>query len=301
MEMRISKVVTLLIVFLALTVTLCRGQVLKKELSQFDDLRNGPKTPLDEVDRLGEQLLSKYADPKDRGQIYYKLAHIHAQSGVRRPKQIIAYAKKALECPLEPSQRAQLYIYWGDALYVAKDKEKTPFPVKRREAATVYLKGLRELISLKLPEKAPEPELFVVYHGPDPDGKRHKKMEEQWARRQHIGFLREMILHRRILQGQVVSLYSRRPLATEELKRLATDTLGEGEELDHLMSAVNDKIAKLPPEDRSSTNPVEAAAMPSTYLYIFLVLGVGAVIASALLLLSRWRCSSRGNVPGSSQ
>jgi hypothetical protein len=267
-------------------------------------LRNGRKTPLDEVDHRGEQLLSKYSDPSDRGRIYYQLAHIHAQSGLLHPEQVIAYAKKALQCPLETSQRTRLHIYWGDALHVL-DRKK-PFASRRRESADVYLKRLREIIALKLPEKAPEPELMTMFNGPDAKENR-RKMEEQWARRQKIDFLREMIMHRKVLQGQVVAMYGRRPVATEELRSMATGILGEGKELDRLMAAVGDRVAKLPPETKPKMIPIPVAAAASapaessTYLYLGIALGVGAVIAVALLLLSRRRRAPQEGAPGASQ
>jgi hypothetical protein len=106
-----------------------------------------------------------------------------------------------------------------------------------------------------------------------------------------------MLMHRRVLQGQIVALYGRRPIATEELKRTATNVLGEGKDLDRLMTAVNDKVAKLPPEVKQTMTPIETAPPPTPskkYLYLSIAMGVGAVLAVVLLVLSRRRRASRG-------
>ena len=287
------KIVAIVIAVLAVdAASTCSGQSLKDDLRWIDKLRNGRRTPLDEVDRRGEELLNKYSAPNEQGRIYYQLAHMHAQSGVLRPEQVIAYATKALQCPLELSQRMRLHTYWGDALLIPK--EKKPFATKRREAAPVYLKGLRNLIALKLPEKPPETELMGFFNGPNAEENR-RKGEEQSARRQQIDFQREMINHRQVLQGQIVSLYGRRPVATEELKDMATNILGEGKDLDRLMTAVNDKVAKLPPEANNSVPPVEAEipTPPSKYWYLLATIAAGAVLAAVLVLLSRWRRANR--------
>jgi hypothetical protein len=288
--MCLRRVVALLFAILAVEVTSpCRGQDLTVELGRLDRLRNGLKTPLDEVDRRGEELLKKYSNPRDRGRIYYQLAHVHAQSGVRRPEQVIAYAEAALQCPLGLSQQLRLYTYWGDALGVSK--EKKPFAARRTEAAAIYLKGLREVSALKLPEKPPEPEPMTFFNGPDAEENR-RKGQEQWVRRRQIDYQREMIKHRDVLQGQIVSLYGRRPVATEELRDTATKILGEGKALDRLMAAVEAKVAKLPPEDKNSRTAAMTPAKPrsphSKFRTLGLLIGSGVALVFTLVLLF-WR------------
>jgi hypothetical protein len=91
------------------------------------------------------------------------------------------------------------------------------------------------------------------------------------------------------LEGQIVALYGRGPIATEELKATATNILGEGKELDRLMADVNERVSKLPPDTERIMTPIEAdaPAMPSKYLYLGIALGVGAVVAAILFMLAR--------------
>jgi hypothetical protein len=138
-DWRQSKIMGPALLWLLFGTPLAAAQDLQAELFALEQLRKGKDTPLDEVDRRGAGLLQKYTDPKDRGRIYYQLAHIHAQSALRRPDQVVQYAEKALECPLEPSQRLRLYVYRGDALQMGKE----PFPKKRKRAVVPYLQGLR--------------------------------------------------------------------------------------------------------------------------------------------------------------
>ena len=125
---------------------------LSSALRVLDRLRRGSKTPFDEVERSAGELLKKYPDPKDRGQIYYELAHVYAQSGLVRPQSAIDYAKKAMQCPLTPQQRIRTYGYWGSALLMLKPTD--PLPKRRRAATLVFLDGLVQLQKLGLPEKA---------------------------------------------------------------------------------------------------------------------------------------------------
>jgi hypothetical protein len=143
-----------------------------------------------------------------------------------------------------------------------------------------------------------------MFNGPD-EKENRRKMEEQSARRQQIDFQREMIMHRKVLRGQITAMYGRRPLATEELRSLATQALGEGKELDRLMAVVGERVAKLPPETPPRMVPIPAAAATaetsSTYLYVGVALGVGALIAVGLLLLARWRRAPQEGASGASQ
>jgi hypothetical protein len=134
-----------------------------------------------------------------------------------------------------------------------------------------------------------------------------RKQEEEQRKyeeaRERAAVTRLMMMHRNVLQGQIVGMYGRKPVATKELKETATGILGEGKDLDRLMTAVNEKVAKLPPEDRQDESPVEAVtpAMPSKYLYLCLALGAGAVIAVALLLIVRRGRVNRRAGPNTTQ
>ena len=84
---------------------------------------------------LDRHVRAKYPGARERGQIYYMLAHVHAQSGLVHPERVIDYAKQALAQPLEPLQVPQLYVYWGDATQIARRKE--PLTERRKWRETV--------------------------------------------------------------------------------------------------------------------------------------------------------------------
>jgi len=207
------------------------------------------------------------------------------------------YARKALTFPLEPPQKLILYVYMGDAFQV-EDWQK-PFPAKRAKAVVPYLEGLKETQRQHLPAKAPESPPVGASDIPpsDPGYAEYKRQHVEALRAWEVAQAqKKMIGLRDVLVHQIVGLYTRPPYATEELKSIATNILGEGKEFDHLMAAVNDKVAKLPPGERQDETPMEAIApaMRSKYLYLSIALGVGAVIAVVLLLLARRGRENRG-------
>src|SRR5262245_6698366 len=93
------------------------------DLYVLDSMRKGTATAFAEVDALGRELLDKNPGAKERGQIYYMLAHVHAQSGLVHPERVIEYAQKALAQPLEPLQVPRMYVYWGDAVQVSRGNQ----------------------------------------------------------------------------------------------------------------------------------------------------------------------------------
>jgi RNA polymerase sigma factor (sigma-70 family) len=213
-------------------------KVLHADLSgKLDALRNGEVRPA-KIDEQGRALLTKYPGPKERGQVYYHLAHIHAQTGLRRPARVVEYAKKALEHPLGPSQRARLYVYWGDAVQVARAND--PLAERRKWAALPYLAGLKELLALKLPDKAPPlpdfPPVELARGEADPQAEQLRKQRE--SARRLATFQGEMIKHRDVLTRQIVAMYGRGPSAEAELGELAGRVLQERRAVDRLMAAV---------------------------------------------------------------
>src|SRR5262249_36349754 len=149
---------------------------------------------------------------KERGQIYYMLAHVHAQSGLVHPERVIEYAQKALAQPLEPLQVPRMYVYWGDAVQVSRGNE--PLTERRKWSAVVYLAGLRELLQHPLPAKAPQ--LPGVTRGlvrDAPPGREGEEARRTHAQKMEAGPGAEsvgaMIQHRNVLTGQHAALYGR--------------------------------------------------------------------------------------------
>ncbi len=213
---------------------------LRAELRRLDGLRQGRQTPLAEVDELGRKLLETYTGAKERGQIYYQLAHVHAQSGLAHPERVIAYARKALEHPLEPLQVPRMYVYWGDAVHVTRAKE--PLVARRKWSAVIYLAGLREMLRFPLPGKAPEVPVMARGLGRDADPRSaegtRRRLAEIAAARRKAEFQGAMIQHRNILTGQIAALYHRHPVAPEEMRALAEGVLRDPRSLDRFLRAV---------------------------------------------------------------
>jgi hypothetical protein len=213
-------------------------------LQALDRLRRGSKTPFDEVERAAGELLTKYPDPKDRGQIYYELAHVYVQSGLVRPQSALDYVKKAMQCPLAPQQQIRLYGYWGSILLMLRRTD--PLPQRRREATVVFLDGLVQLRKLDLPEKPPEIPTTVLVDL-DPTTDTAAKEAEQRNRRymaavERAEFLREMIRYREGLTSQIAWLYSREPRATQELRELVIKTTHDLQLADRLVDRVDRQI-----------------------------------------------------------
>ena len=63
-----------------------------KEIAKLDSFRNEPQPDLRRLDAVGNELLAKYADLRVRGWIYFQLAHVHAQCGLKDPQRVIELA-----------------------------------------------------------------------------------------------------------------------------------------------------------------------------------------------------------------
>jgi hypothetical protein len=213
---------------------------LRAELSRLDAMRRGTGTDFAKVDEIGRTLLQKYAGPKERGQIYYWLAHLHAQSGLVHPERVMEYARNALEQPLEALQVPRLYVYWGDAIQVSRAKD--PPAERRKWSAVIYLAGLREVLEYSLPARAPElPAIkrVLVRNGRGGiDEEARRRQAEQVAARRKAEFQRDMVQHRDILVGQLAGLYQQGFVAPDELRQLAAGVLRNLWAEDRLMRAL---------------------------------------------------------------
>lgn len=238
-------------VLVTLTTILCNAHgatadELGPELRKLNGMMQGDQTPLDEVDRVGNELLKKYTEPEEQGKIYYQLALLHAMSGMTRPEKMIEYVRRAHDFPLEPPQRLQLYVYWGDAIQIQNAGVLgDALADKRKLAVSPYLEGLKELAQYNLPET--KPKLRGVFKAVAPEGspgyeEMVKEHEQALAAAYKAILERKLIDARDTLTGQIVYLYTRRPLATEELEELATQKLQDAAAVDRLMKAVKTAI-----------------------------------------------------------
>lgn len=223
------------------------AQTFDQDIVGLDRLRDGTKTPLSRVESRALELLERHRAPEQHGQIYYQLAHTFAQSGQQQPDKTIEYAKRALEFRLTPQQRLRLHVYAGDASRLGNDKPAA----KRKAAAIAYLQGLQEIEKRNLPDSPSKPP-------PRPAGgptqaadqpltelqRNHRRAMEAW---QEFEMQRDLLKYRDMLVGQLVDLYARRPIATEELNRLTDEMLTNASLLQQIKQRVTEAIAKLPP------------------------------------------------------
>jgi len=238
------------LVWLLILVSAGVAGTLEEKLYEIDKLRLGKKTPFDKAEKMCSELLAKYTEPEQQGKIYCQLAEVYAQSGQVRPRKTIEFSEKALEYPLDPVTRLQLYVYWGDAIQVAhRGVRNHELVVARRKAVMPYLHGLKQTLDYNLPQE--NPDLPAVgkfnYHGPtDSDYYQQlvRKHQEQVEARKLAMFQRDMIQHRDALVGQISYMYSRFPFASDEIKKLATQVLQHEGAVESLMSAVNAAVQK---------------------------------------------------------
>jgi hypothetical protein len=238
------------------------------------------------VEQLGADLIAKYSAPKDRAQIYYQLCHVYAQSAQARPEKTIAYAKKALEFPLEPVQKLTIYTYWGDAEQIVGGRGKL-LPERRKAAAAVYLNGIQEADKLNLPETppAPPPEPKVNLPPTDPEFLKLMLpyMTEMEAYRKTEG-TRELIHHRNVLVGQIAQLYGRKPFATSEIATMSRGALDDPS-AERVLTAVRAAVTKASGGHPDPDALAERGAGLSTVTVLLLVvLGIGVVIGILYLV-----------------
>ena len=228
---------------------------LLSELTEIDALREAAGTDFEKIEKRGAELLAKYPEPIDQGRIYYQLAHEYAQSGLVHPERAIAYAVKALECPLDVQLRLRLHVYWGDAWQVTGRTKA--FPAPRKQAASIYLQGLKRALAVELP-KRPRPKAYGVFG--DIDATQQRKKVLILAENTGADFRDEILEHRRVLLGQIVRLYCRSPYAPAELERLATDILCDA-------AHVRELIAKLPAAARVEPAARKIVHAPADIVY----------------------------------
>lgn len=223
----------------------CGQDAFSTDLRELDKMRDGKRTPVDEVELRGEELLKEYTSTEKQGQIYCHLALVHSQSGIFHPDLVIEHAQRALRFPIEPVQRLRLYTYWGDALR-GTHQGKKPFFEIRRMAAEPYLEGLKDAQKYHIPQQRPEMPMAGFYNGDltDPDYKQRKKeAEKQIVAQRRARIEQDLWDCRRVLTGQIIDIYSRKPYAATELRQLATKIMEDPSAVDALMKLIEEKGA----------------------------------------------------------
>jgi abhydrolase domain-containing protein 14 len=189
--------------------------------------------------------------------------------------------RTALQSPLEPSDRLRLYSRWTGAVQGyrlgARGEARS---AARREAALPCLMGLRETVGLNLPDARPE--LFSERNASiiGPYGSPMMTKARRVAQSQ-----RDMVMLRDGLERQIVWVYSRPPVRTqdlEQLEKLATDVLQDAASVRRLMTKVDGELRDAGISSLSTT----AGGTTTHYL------AVGAEDAWPVVLLHGARASA---------
>lgn len=123
---------------------------LRRRLLRIDAQITGANTPFADIEKQAAELRTRYSRADERAQIYFELAHVYAQSGIRlHPERVARYARLALAFERDPVQRGTLYSYLGSALFI--DPARLTFSEQRAQAAAAWLQGYKELLPLRLP------------------------------------------------------------------------------------------------------------------------------------------------------
>lgn len=220
---------------------------LDEELGALGRLRRGLNTAFDEVERQGQRMLKDYSAAEDQGRIYYQLAHNYGQSGISiksRAEKVIEYSQKGLACPLDPVRRLRLYSYWGAAIKVGD--QSAPPSGRRKAAAIVWLKGLKEAQQYNIPNEppGPGPAGLAIGSSADPGSPQfealRRKAAEIAATQKRIREEERLFFARKVLIMELVDAYRQIPHAATELRDLATSILQDQATVDVLMNSLKE-------------------------------------------------------------
>jgi hypothetical protein len=192
-------------------------------------------------------LLKTYTEPGDVGRIYARMAYGLDRSNASASL-VAPYAQKAFEYPLGPVDEMRMYLLLGVALEHISGEgmsygDASP---SRREGAVLYLRGMRRFHELDLKP-------LVIGERPD----RRLASRDEWARynaavekaTERYGVIGDATASRNGCESHLVFIYSRKPFATEELRGMAKEILGDTDEAKNLIAKVEAAVAKRLRED----------------------------------------------------
>lgn len=237
-------------VFLCLCIlSFSRADTLGRQLYILGGKLEGFETDTKKLEQEYLHLLNQYDDPKDIGRIYAALTDMYCQSGLTDPFSAAKYAQKALEYPLALPIKIRVHHNWGDALQVQNSGATGSELAKaRREAVRPYLYGIKVALEHEIPDERVGMPGFEVEHYDGPDLEEHKRIAEEnekhFALLKKAHFINDMVFRRDICVGQTVSLYSKKPFATDELRQIATEILEDTDAVDKLISKVDAAVKK---------------------------------------------------------
>ena len=220
-------------------------------------VRRGEETDTASAEQQYLQLLDEFEAPEDVGKIYAEISRMYCDAGLvdnANADGAVNYGEKALEYPLEPYKEMHVYIHIGDALNVRDGGASgDEFARARRDIVRPYLEAFRIALDNDVPEeRVPLPvmgayEGFVVGDSPESQRLRREQQEREeqhLAAREEAKRINRMFPLRHASEGHVVYLYSREPLATDELRRIAIEMLEDQAAVDSVIAKVESNIAE---------------------------------------------------------
>ena len=201
------------------------------------------------------ELLYEYKSREDKGKIYAAIAYIYSERGYRplagditqQALKAIEYCEKAIEYPLAVLDAGRLHIYWADALQIAnRASAEDEFAAARREIAVVCLTGLKLVLANQTTTKVqPLPVVNLFCYSGSKDDPAYQELlkthEAEVAARKRALLQDGLIRYRDVMTQKIVSLYSREPYATDELKRLTGEILKSEEVTREIFDKVEEK------------------------------------------------------------
>lgn len=243
---------------------LCNSAFADKLDNEFIRLHaqvNGFKTETKKIEAQYLSLLSQYKDAKNIGRIYYHLTDMYVQSGMTDPESAIKYAKKTMEYPIASFERIRIgHIVAGALIRQNAGQKGENLAGARRQIVLPLLEAIKYSLEIKLPDQKPQPTNKIqTFHNmtyienPDESPEVKKAREEQIKKidddmKKQVdenaknAEIKACLRNRKICEDTVVSIYSKEPYATEELRRIASEVLGDKDTVNKLVARVDANI-----------------------------------------------------------
>lgn len=238
-----------------LLTSLAHADQLQVELVEFaTKVRMRAITPAEAAPKYLE-LMDRYNAPEEVGRIYSALADMYCQNGLPDPKSAVQYAEAALEYPLEPLMRMEVYMDLGTAMFKVKRECVGPEDGGPPcEDIVPYLRALRVALEEEVPDALPEVPRPLSITGfvpkSDPIHEENERRKAAWESRENTRKLMDM---REMIERKIFLNYLRPPCENEGLRELAEEILKDDRAVGRLMTRFT--IAKEEFEGRPIEGP----------------------------------------------
>jgi len=182
---------------------------------------------LPELEARCLKLIADHNSPREKGKIHATIALIYSEGGYKssedpRLPKTAAYARKALEYPLDVLTACQMYGSWVDSVSIPSRKyEREQFARMRQNAIVLCLKGLKLALDSGAPkERRPLPDVPRLHISPEHP--QYSQMMED--RRQRVAAREKaesenaLYVQRWALSRRCITLYSRAPYDVEQFR-----------------------------------------------------------------------------------